>query len=185
MITAVQSDVREQAAQRFAQLGWPAMELEEWKYTNLAPIQRVEWREDDMEPRLQPGARPAKAGAPFVAASLRKHGAAELVFVNGRIADVTGGAAGVEILPIGEASAHPMFEKHYARYADYQRHAMTALNTANAQNGAFIVVRDVLIGAMLVDCGATPPVAARTAWRRFEELTSYVTLTAALDGFAT
>ena len=142
MTTAVQNDVREQAAQRFAQLGWPAMELEEWKYTNLAPIQRVEWREDDMEPRLQPGAGPAKAGAPFVAASLRNHAAAELIFVNGRIADVTGGAPGVEILSIGEASAHPMFEKHFAHYADYQRHAMTALNTANAQSGAFIVVRD-------------------------------------------
>jgi hypothetical protein len=34
MTTAVQSDVREQAAQRFTQLGWPTMELEEWKYTN-------------------------------------------------------------------------------------------------------------------------------------------------------
>ena len=35
-----------------------------------------------------------------------------------------------------------MFERHYARYADYQRHALTALNTANAQDGALIVVED-------------------------------------------
>src|SRR5438270_8190213 len=105
--TAVQSDVREQAAQRFAQLGWPAMELEEWKYTNLTPIQRVEWREDDGRGAGSPaGAEPPERR---LYVSLRNHAAAELMFVNGRVADVTGGAPGVEILPLGEASAHPMF----------------------------------------------------------------------------
>jgi len=131
MTTAVQSDVREQAAQRFAQLGWPTMELEEWKYTNLTPIQRVDWV-----------AAEGGGATRTVAASLREHAIAELVFVNGRVADVVGGAAGVEILPISEAAAHPMFDRHYARYADYQRHAMTALNTAHAQDGALIVVHD-------------------------------------------
>jgi Fe-S cluster assembly protein SufD len=131
MTTAVQSDLREQAAQRFHQLGWPTMELEEWKYTNLTPIQRVDWVSGD-------GVGAARA----VAASLREKALAEFVFVNGRVADVTGGRRGVEILPISEAAGHPMFEPNYARYADYQRHAMTALNTAHAQDGAFIVVHD-------------------------------------------
>ena len=67
---------------------------------------------------------------------------AELVFVNGRFLDAAGDAAGVEIVPISAAASHPMFERHYARYADYQRHALTALNTANAQDGAFLVVAD-------------------------------------------
>ena len=132
MTIAVQSDVREQAAQRFAQLGWPTMELEEWKYTNLAPIERVTWRIDD-------GAPAAKKA---VAASLRGQAVAEVIVHNGRFVDATGGAKGVEVLPLSEAKAHPMFERHYARYADYQRHAMTALNTANAQDGALIVVHD-------------------------------------------
>jgi Fe-S cluster assembly protein SufD len=132
MTTAVQNDVREQAAQRFAQLGWPTPELEEWKFTNIAPIARVNWRDDDGTPPAQK----------TVAASLRQHAVAELVFHNGRFVDATGGAPGVELLPISEAAAHPMFERHYARFADYQRHALTALNTAHAQDGAFIVVRD-------------------------------------------
>jgi Fe-S cluster assembly protein SufD len=132
MTTAVQNDVREQAAQRFAQLGWPTPELEEWRFTNIAPIERVDWREDD-------GTRPEKK---TIAASLRQHAVAELVFHNGRFVDATGGASGLEVLPISEAASHPMFERHYARYADYQRHAMTALNTAHAQDGAFIHVRD-------------------------------------------
>ena len=132
MTTAVQNDVREQAAQRFAQLGWPTPELEEWRFTNIAPIERIEWREDD-------GTPPEKK---TIAASLRQHALAELVFHNGRFVDSAGGASGLEILPISEAASHPMFERHYARYADYQRHAMTALNTSRAQNGAFIVVRE-------------------------------------------
>lgn len=123
--------VREQAAQRFRQLGWPTPEMEEWRFTNVAPIERVEWK-------LEPG--PADGGAPFAAVSLRSHALAELVFVNGRLADVHGGAAGVKVLPVSEASSHPLFERHYARYADYQRQAFTALNTANAQDGAFIAV---------------------------------------------
>jgi Fe-S cluster assembly protein SufD len=47
MTIATISDIREQAAQRFAQLGWPSTKLEEWKYTNVAPIARVNWRFDD------------------------------------------------------------------------------------------------------------------------------------------
>jgi len=132
MTTAVQSDLREQAAQRFTQLGWPTMELEEWKYTNLAPLQRVSWRDDEGSP----------AAKKAVAASLRGQAIAELVFHNGRIADLSGGAKGVEILPLSDATKHPAFTQHYARYADYQRHAMTALNTAHAQDGALIVVHD-------------------------------------------
>jgi Fe-S cluster assembly protein SufD len=132
MTTAVQIDVREQAAQRFAHLGWPTPELEEWKFTNIAPIARVSWRDDD-------GTLPAQK---TTEASLRQHAFAELVFHNGRLVDATGGAEGVDLIPISEASSHPMFERHYARYADYQRHALTALNTAHAQDGAFIAVRD-------------------------------------------
>jgi Fe-S cluster assembly protein SufD len=132
MTTAVQSDVREQAAQRFTQLGWPTMELEEWKYTNLAPVQRVNWVVADG------GVATKKA----VAASLREHAIAEIIVHNGRVVDATGGADGVDVIPLSDGRAHPMFERHYAHYADYQRHAMTALNTANAQDGALIVVHD-------------------------------------------
>jgi len=32
---------REQAAQRFEQLGWPTTQWEEWRYTNVAPIAKT------------------------------------------------------------------------------------------------------------------------------------------------
>src|SRR5439155_137031 len=85
---------------RFEALGWPTPELEEWKYTNLSPISRIDWRTDD-------GAIPAqKSGV----VSLRMKALAELVFVNGRFLDAAGDAAGVEIVPISAAASHPMFE---------------------------------------------------------------------------
>src|SRR5205085_5718925 len=97
MTALVDFGIREQAAQRFEQLGWPTPRLEEWKYTNLAPIQRARWKRQE----------PAKAGAPLrdggggarassglplrdgggpASAGLPMHFAgavAELVFVNG------------------------------------------------------------------------------------------------------
>jgi Fe-S cluster assembly protein SufD len=103
MSVAATTDIREQAAQRFAQLGWPSTQLEEWKYTNVAPISRVDWRFSE-----------SGGGA----AALRNE------FINGR------GAT--------NATAHPLF----AKYADYMRHPFVALNTANAQDGALIVIPD-------------------------------------------
>jgi len=109
---ATEQDVREQAAQRFAQLGWPTPRQEEWKYTNVAPIARVQWKFGD-----------ASADVP---ADFRffERATAEYVFVNGRGAQ--------------RAPGH----EHYARYADYMRHPFTALNTANAQDGALIEIPD-------------------------------------------
>ncbi len=39
------STIREEAAERFRTLGWPTTRQEEWKYTNVAPIAKVNWRD--------------------------------------------------------------------------------------------------------------------------------------------
>jgi Fe-S cluster assembly protein SufD len=133
MSAAVEFDVREQAALRFKQLGWPTTKLEEWKYTNVAPIATAQWRFDD-EPVAD------RRLGNLLDATLRGKALAELIFVNGRLHERAGSAPGLQVVPLSEASSYPLFERHYGRYADYQRHAFTALNTANAQDGAFIVV---------------------------------------------
>ena len=102
MSVVTAEDIREQAAQRFAQLGWPSTKLEEWKYTNVAPISRVDWRFDDRKLAAKP----------------------DLTFING-----CGSTS---------ATSHPLF----AKYADYMRHPFVALNTANAQDGALIIIPD-------------------------------------------
>jgi Fe-S cluster assembly protein SufD len=123
------AEIRAQAAQRFAQLGWPTTQLEEWKFTSLTPISRVAWRFAD-----------GPAAVDTRGASLRDRAATELVFVNGWLIDGSASVPGISVTAISEGGDD--LEEHYAQYADYQRHPLTALNTANAQDGGLIVVPD-------------------------------------------
>ena len=106
----VVADLRTEAAERFEQLGWPTPRVEEWRYTNLAPVQKIAWRTDDA---------PAAVDSP---ASLASKGAKELVFVNGRATSASPAA------PL-ETSI-----------ADWERNALVALNTAHMQDGARIEI---------------------------------------------
>lgn len=112
-MTAV-ADLRSEAAERFAKLGWPTTRIEEWRYTNLGPLQKVAWRTDDA---------PEAVDLPFTYAS---RAAMELVFVNGRL--VSG-----ENIYRGDADVN---------LADWERNALVALNLANRQDGARIVIPD-------------------------------------------
>jgi Fe-S cluster assembly protein SufD len=112
-----------QASQRFGQLGWPTPRLEEWKYTNLSPLTTREWARAT-----------TPASVDLSAVTLRDRAVAEYVYVNGVYAPEL-------------STPNPLFvmapstrEQHYARYADYANHAMTALNTANAQDGALLQI---------------------------------------------
>lgn len=113
MTVAVSNDVRERAAEAFAKLGWPTTKIEEWRYTNLAPLQKIDWRFDE-SPRL--------VESP---ASLKAHAAMELVFVNGKH------VAGENLYPTSSEPGH---------VADVSRNAMASLNTANMQDGARIEI---------------------------------------------
>jgi Fe-S cluster assembly protein SufD len=125
--------IREQAAERFNTLGWPTTRLEEWKYTSLAPLANIDWKIDQRQPE---GKDPTP---PFGDKPI-----AELVFVNGALHANRSALAnehpGIRIVPIGEAMDSEPFEQHFARYADYERHALTALNTAMWQDGAYIEI---------------------------------------------
>jgi Fe-S cluster assembly protein SufD len=114
--------IQQQAAETFAKLGWPTPRIEEWKYTNLAPLSKIDWRADD-QARDVPMTTPLGALATF-----------ELVFVNGKQ---------VERRPLrapngisaAEAAAAPQ-----KTIADWERNAMIALNYANMQDGARIEI---------------------------------------------
>lgn len=113
MTNAIAS-MREEAAGSFAKLGWPTPRIEEWRYTNLAAVQKISWRVDDS---------PAYLESP---ASLAGKAALELVFVNGRYVQRTGSAQFEECAEM--------------RIADWERNRMVALNYANEQGGACIAV---------------------------------------------
>ena len=129
--------IRKAALARFAHLGFPTTRHEEWLYTNVAPIARTEFEpagsaEVDLTPRER---------EPFM------FGSADtilLVFVNGRYApglsspsESTDGVA-VGSLRLAMAEGGRSLENHLARYANYQEHAFTALNTAFMEDGAFV-----------------------------------------------
>jgi Fe-S cluster assembly protein SufD len=123
--------IRAQAAERFNALGLPTTRLEEWKYTSLAPLGRVDWQTADIVPR-----------AVDTPASLKGHAVAELLFVNGRYAggQSLGDHPSIRITPLAQAVGRETFTRHFSRYADYKEHAMTALNTALFRDGAFIEI---------------------------------------------
>jgi len=123
--------IREQAAERFNALGWPTMRLEEWKYTSLTPLTNIDWKTD-----------PSKGDDPVSPFGDRP--IAELIFVNGGLhanrTTLANEHPGIRILPIREAMESDSFAQHFSRYADYEKHALTALNTALWQDGAYIEI---------------------------------------------
>lgn len=135
MKTAAQPDVaqrlRQEGAERFAALGWPTTRLEEWKYTSLANVAKIQWKEA------------AHSGAAVESpASLRGSAVVELIFVNGRFAGMTGEhLPGVSIGPLLSNLDAPSVATHLGKHARTTV-AMTALNAAHMQDGALIDIAD-------------------------------------------
>lgn len=118
--TVTESGLRERAAARFAGLGWPNTRNEEWRYTNLGPVQKIDWTAD-VQGRADLLGEEGKEGRLTAMAAL------ELVFVNGRLVERRGEAKFPE--PDENTSI-----------ADWQQNAMVALNAANMQDGARIEI---------------------------------------------
>ncbi len=120
MTAIVETDLRERAAETFTKLGWPTTRIEEWRYTNLAPLQKIDWRTATEARRIDHSA------------TLEGRAALELVFVNGLW---SGGRLQPADWPGGLKLAAPR-----KTIADWERNAMVALNTANMQDGARIEI---------------------------------------------
>jgi Fe-S cluster assembly protein SufD len=123
--------IRTLAASRFNALGWPTTRLEEWKYTSLAALTRIDWKTD------QRHAVPPDTASPFGDRPI-----AELMFINGVLhanrATLANEHPGIRILPMAAAMHTEGFGNHFGRYADSEPRAMTAQNTALWQDGAYI-----------------------------------------------
>lgn len=131
--------LRRAAIERFAQLGFPTLKDEDWRFTNLAPLVETPFRLPDGAGRV-----PAASVEPFTFSDLR---CSRLVFVNGRCAaelSRLGGRGGlpkgVTVASLAEAlhTHRELIEPHLARYADYEQNAFSALNTAFLEDGAFV-----------------------------------------------
>ena len=131
---------REDAIERFAQLGIPDSTLEAWKYTNISKI-----IDRPYTLPLAPEAPSVDRSdiAPFTIDQMDAH---RVVLVNGRVdaslSDLGDLPSGVVVSSLAQAgNEHPdIVEQHYGKYADFEDEALTALNTAFVQDGAFAYV---------------------------------------------
>jgi Fe-S cluster assembly protein SufD len=129
--------LRRTAGEAFARLGFPTLQQEEWRLTNVAPVAQgvFHWPESDPE-TVEPGRI-----APYVFDA-----AARLVFVDGRF---SGALSSVGELPEGTivgslaevlARAPERVEPWLGRFARLDRNPFVALNTAFLGDGAFVHV---------------------------------------------
>ena len=124
--------LRERAFARFAELGFPTMRQEAWRFTNVGPIARTTYA------RATSRAVAAADVAPWLYA-----GAAHLVFVDGVFAPALSAAgelpAGVTFRSLREAiAAGDPAVAHLGRHAGFDDAPFAALNTALFEDGALL-----------------------------------------------
>jgi Fe-S cluster assembly protein SufD len=127
--------LRQAAIERFAELGFPTTQNEDWRFTNVTPLTRVPFRRAETDRAA--GVLGQIAGRSDTSASRQG-----IVFVNGRCTVPFAGSlpAGVVVLPLARAlQEHTgLVEGHLAKHAKFDDHAFAALNTAFFRDGAFV-----------------------------------------------
>jgi Fe-S cluster assembly protein SufD len=132
--------LRETGIQQFAGAGFPTTRMEEWKYTNIAPISRVAFR---------PARRTTLPDA--VREQVDAFPQPRLVFVNGFLASPEGARSQTAptkeklvITGLSKALANPRvaatLEPHLGHLAETGNHPFVAWNTAFFADGACVVI---------------------------------------------
>jgi cysteine desulfurase/selenocysteine lyase len=133
--------LRATALDRFIDLGFPSTRLEEWKYTNVAPISRLAFR---------PAPSVARSPLPeSVRSDLDLFPNPRLVFIDGVLAPELSGTLGAaydraylkgvaDTLADGDPSG--LLEKSLGQHASVDTHAFAAWNTAFFTDGGCLVV---------------------------------------------
>lgn len=132
--------LRKAAIARFAELGFPTVNDEDWRFTNVAPITRLPFK-----PIFSAPANPLSPDevTKFAFGNLP---AIRLVFVNGHfiaaLSNIGKLQPGVQVQSLAAALAadSSVAQQHLGRYAQSQENAFTALNTAFFQDGGFVYV---------------------------------------------
>jgi Fe-S cluster assembly protein SufD len=138
--------IREGAIARFAELGFPTMKQEEWRFTSVAPIAEAEFTLAHAPPG--PSGTPLGLPAPAEIERLCLGGGPRIVFVDGRhapaLSSATGFAEGVRAGSLAAALltdvGGELARAHLARHARWHESPFAALNTAFLADGAFVYV---------------------------------------------
>jgi Fe-S cluster assembly protein SufD len=132
--------LRQAGITSFKQQGFPTLQQEDWRFTNVAPIARLRLK-PVFQPPVGSEASETLAGAPF-----KELAGSRLVFVDGhysaRFSSPGRLPAGVKALNLVTAltADSDFLEKYLGRYAGTQGNAFAALNQACFLDGALIYV---------------------------------------------
>src|SRR5690606_7415073 len=129
--------IRQDAISVFETLGFPIKKMEEWKYTNLNTVTKNQYRQI-----LIPQTNKISE-EDYKNLSIPQFDGSLVVMVNGRFStrlskiDNSDESIFIGSFSEGLAKHNDLVMKHFAKYADYKSHSMTALNTAFANDGIF------------------------------------------------
>ena len=132
--------VRQVGLASFAEQGFPKLSDEDWRFTNVAPIAKLNFM---LAGQIAVNGAETKTLNDSVFAALPGH---RILFVNGffsaqlsRIKPVSGGVR-IENLSAALAKDSTLIEKHLGKYAHTANNTFAALNQAFFTDGAFIFV---------------------------------------------
>ncbi|HRE40437.1 MAG TPA: Fe-S cluster assembly protein SufD [Ignavibacteria bacterium] len=130
--------IRQDAISVFEELGFPVKKLEEWKYTNLSNITKNRFRQFLIPEKIN---LTFEEVAGFIYPEFEGN---IIVLINGhysvKFSKIVTQKDGVFIGSFSEAREkhNDLIQNYFAKYADYYRNSLTALNTAFAIDGVFI-----------------------------------------------
>ncbi len=130
--------LRKAGIARFAELGFPTLRHEDWRFTNLASLVKLPFQS------AATSAAPTKAQ--LAGMPLGKLSGSRLVFVDGTFSEalsvIDNQPRGVRIANMASAlrDEQGLLVKHLAHQVTDDSNPFTALNTAHFQDGAFIFV---------------------------------------------
>lgn len=134
------AELRDAAIRVFEKSGMPAAKAEAWRWTKHRPVTAGVFSLAEPDER---------AAAPVVREySFAREAAVEVAIVDGRfsreLSSLSGLPQGVEVLDLLEAGERERGEvqRHLGRYAEVQRNAFVALNTAFISGGVFVRVAE-------------------------------------------
>jgi Fe-S cluster assembly protein SufD len=136
-------DLRDGGASRFATLGFPTTRQEEWRFTSVMPIVESEFKPAPSEP--------ASLTPEQLTEFVYSDAPARLVIVNGRYAPelsrTAGLPPGVRLGSLASAAAEQTdgVARYFGQLADFGNRPFAALNTAFADDGAYVFIPDGLI----------------------------------------
>jgi Fe-S cluster assembly protein SufD len=133
--------LRESAFDRFREIGFPSVKEEEWKYTNVAPLTKIDFSPVPPHDSAVTAADVTRLGCVEAQNS-------QLVFVNGvlrrdlsSLNELPSGVIAIDLAAAINTEQHQdQIREYFARGVDYNVNGFVALNTAMLAGGAFIFI---------------------------------------------